>query len=192
MASPAQRIRKHTMLYLERLTEPSDLVHADEAAPEQCEGHVDVVTALIADSQAAQPGHPGVCTFHDPAMASQTLAAVHALSGYAGLDAACPAFHPATAAVICLVGMQLAGPATWTAPLAGTHGRDRVQRVSQPHAIMTVGPTQSHTERCSAPIDDKVPFGAGLAAIRGVRPRFRPPFLAATLVLSSEARLQSS
>lgn len=135
-----------------------------------------VVTALIAGSQAAQPGHQGVCTFHDSAMASHALAAVNALSGYAGLDAAYPAFRPATAAVVGLVGMQLAGPAMWTAPLAGTHGRNRVQCGVQPHVVMTVIPAQSHAERCSAPINDKVPFGAGLAAIRGVRPRFRLPF----------------
>src|ERR1700712_3784404 len=150
---------------LERLTEPFDLVHADEGASEQGEGHVDVVAALIAHGKTAQAGHPGMGAFHDPAMASQSLAAVHALAGDAGLDAAGPALRPASTVVIGLVGMQLARSAAWAAPFAGAHGWDRVQRGGQHHAIVAVGPTQGHAERRSPAVDDKVALGARLATV---------------------------
>jgi hypothetical protein len=57
---------------------------------------------------------------------------------------------------------------------------------------MPVGPGQRDAERRSTSVHDEVALRARLATVRGVRPRRRPPFLAAMLMLSSEARLQSN
>ena len=56
---------------LERLTQPGNLVEAHEAAPEQGEGHVDVLASFVAHDEASQAGHPGVRALDDPAVASQ-------------------------------------------------------------------------------------------------------------------------
>ena len=176
---------------LERLTEPSDLVHADEGAAERDEGEVDVLASLVAHGQATQARQPGVCAFHHPAVPAQALTAIHAAPGNAGLDAP-PATVPAAAAeVVSLVGVQLVRPASRSATLARAHRRDGVERGGKLGAVVPVGPAQNDAERGAARVRDDVPFGARLAAIRGIWARRRSPFFAGTEALSSAARLQS-
>jgi len=43
----------------ERLTEPPDLVEADEGAPECGEGEMEIVAALVAERKAPKAGEPG-------------------------------------------------------------------------------------------------------------------------------------
>ncbi len=177
---------------LERLTEPPDLVEADEGAAEGNEGEVDVLASLGADGQASQPGHPGVCALDHPAVPPQTLAALDATPRDTGLDATGTALRPATAMIIALVGMQPVRPSPRAAPSLAAHAGDRVQGGCQHHAVVAVGPAQEHSERRAAPVDNEVALRPWLATIRGVRARRRSPPLAGTVVLSSEARLQSS
>ena len=151
---------------LERLTEPSELVEADEGAAERGDGEVDVGAAFITHDQATQAGQPGIGALDYLAVAAEALAGMDAAPGDAGPDTALVAVPAAAPVVIGLVGVQLVRASSRAAALAGAHRWDRVH--------------------------DKVALGAGLAAIRRVRAGRLAPFLAGTLALSSEARLQSN
>ena len=102
---------------LERLTEPPNLVEADECAAEDVEGQENVSAALVAHAQAPEAVQPGVGAFHHPAVASEALTVVYATPGNTGPDAADAAFLAAAPVVIALVGVQLVGPSSRSARL---------------------------------------------------------------------------
>jgi hypothetical protein len=73
---------------LKALTEPVDLVEADEGCGKGHEGEVDVLASLVTDDEAAEAGHPCQGSLNNPAVTSKPLAAVDAGAGDARRDAA--------------------------------------------------------------------------------------------------------
>ena len=106
------------------------------------------------------------------------------------LDCSTISCSSAAAVIIGFVGMQLVGPASWSAALA-CDGRHGVEHILERHAVVDVGSGQPQGERDAAPIGDQVVLGAGPASIRRVRTRAKSPFLAAKDEPSMQARLQS-
>lgn len=176
---------------LECLTEPLDLVEADEGAAERGEGEVDVGAALVAHREAAEAGEPGQGALHHPPVPAQALAALDPASGDAGRDAPRTALPAAAAVVVGLVGVQLARPAPRTAPRARPDRRDRVECRGEHAAVVSVGPAQGHAKGRAPGVGDQVPLGAGLASVGRARAGLRAPLFAGTLALSSAARRQS-
>jgi hypothetical protein len=156
---------------LERLTEPPDLVGGDEACGETGEGLVDVGASLVANGQAAETVEPSVGVLHDPAMASEPLAALDAFAGDARHDPARPALLAAYFGIVGLVGVQLGGSVSWASAPAVAQGRDGIEGLGHHHAVVPVGPAQAEAERRAARVGDEVALGARLAPIRRVRKR---------------------
>lgn len=163
---------------------------ADEGGGEGVEGCPDVLPALIADGKAAEASEPSQGSLDHPAMAAQTLAAVDPPPGDAGHDRACATVPAATGVVVSLVGVQLVRAPARTAS-ATPHGRDRVQRRRQPPAVMKIGWAEKQTQRHAVAVRRKMTLGARFASIHWARARRLTPFLAGTLALSRQARLQS-
>lgn len=151
---------------------------------------MDVGAPLIADGEAAKAVQPCQCPLDDPAMSAQSFAAVYTSPGNAGLNPALPAFAPAAAMVIGLVGVELAGALARTATTV-THARHGIQSRCQHHAVVPIGRAQPYSERGAPPVDHKMALRARFAAIRGVRAGFCTPLFAAMAALSRLARLQS-
>lgn len=171
---------------LEHLTNPPDLVEADESAAEDHESLVDVGAPLLADGEAVKTVEPCQCPLDDPSVSAQPFAAVYASPCSAGLDGTFPAFAPAAAMVIGLVGVELARTATTVA-----HAKHGIQSRCQHHAVVPIGRAQPHPERGAPPVDHKMALRDRFAAIRGVRAGFCTPLFAAMAALSRLARLQS-
>ena len=163
---------------------------ADEGGGEGVEGCADILPAFVTDGEAAEASEPGQGSLDHPAMAAQALAAVDPAPSDAGLDAACATVPAATGVVVSLVGVQLAQAPARPAS-APPHGRDRVQRRHQPHAVMKIGWAEKQTKRHAVAVCHKMTLGARLASIHRARARRLAPFLAGTLALSRQARLQS-
>lgn len=163
---------------------------ADEGGGEGVKGCPDVLPALIAHRQAAEAGEPGQGSLDDLAMAPQAVAAVDPVSSNAGLDAACATGPAATGVVVSLVGVQLARAPAGTAPTA-PQGRNRIQGRREPHAGMQIGRAEKQTRRHAVAVRHKRTLGARLAPVHRARARRLAPFLAGTLALSGQARLQS-
>ena len=175
--------------HLELGTEPSDVAQADDGAGEGCEGEVDVGAPLIADGEAAELGKPSEGALDDPAMAPELLAGFDTASGDPRRDGAGAALDPAAAMVIspgsspgqALVGMELVRPTTRATPTARAHARHRVERGSQHHAVVAVGPAQRQAER-RAPRVQMIDWSTrwrlvpGLPRSVGFGPVASPPF----------------
>lgn len=129
---------------------------------------------------------PCQCPLDDPSVSAQPFAAVYASPCSAGLDGTFPAFAPAAAMVIGLVGVELARTATTVA-----HAKHGIQSRCQHHAVVPIGRAQPHPERGAPPVDHKMALRDRFAAIRGVRAGFCTPLFAAMAALSRLARLQS-
>ena len=177
---------------LELGTKPFQLSLADEGAGEGGEGEVEVGASLVADGEAAEPGQPRQGPLHDPAMASQSFAALDAAPGNPGRDAAGSALASATAVIVALVGVQLVWSAPWATGSARAHARHRVERSGQHAAVVAVGCSERQAERCAVGVHDKMALRARLAPVRRVRARRGTPFFAGRLALSRAARDQSS
>jgi hypothetical protein len=175
---------------LERLTKPIDLLEADDRTSESEEGVVDIGTAFVADGQPSEAVEPGEGALHDPAVATELVAPVHAAPGDARLDAAHVAGAAAAPVVVGLVGMQSGGAAAWPTPPLSDRRHGIEQRLQQ-SAIVAVGAAQQAGERGSLPVDHNMALRARFAAVRRVRTDRIAPFLAGTAALSRAARLQS-
>ena len=151
---------------------------------------MDVGAPLIADGEAAKAVQPCQCSLDDPAMSAQSIAAVEAPSGNAGLDGAFPAFAPAAAMVIGLVGVELVRALARTSTTVA-HAWHGIQSGCQHHAVVPVGRAHPHSERGAPAIDHKMALRARFSAIRRVRAGLGTPLFAATAALSRDARLQS-
>ncbi len=166
--------------HLGHLTEPPDLVEADEGAAEDHEGFGDVGTPLVADGGATDAVEPGQCALDDPAVPARAFAAVHptpgdAGPGDAGPDGAGAALSSAATVVIGLVGVELVGPPPGTTS-AVPHAGHSVQGGRPHQAVMPVGRVQADPERRASPIDHKVALRArfGPRSV-GVGPVSAPP-----------------
>ena len=177
-------------LGLERLTEPADLVQADEGCGEGHEGEVDVVAALVADGEAAEAGHPREGSFDNPAVAAEALGAVDAGPGDARGDAALAQDVPHRAAPVGLVGVQLLRPSARPAAPAAAHRRDGVEGGLGQPAVVPVGRAERQAERRALGVGEDAVLRARLAPVGRVRAGLRTPLFAGTDLLSSAARSQ--
>ena len=150
----------------------------------------DVEPALVANGEPAEAVHPSESALDDPAVATEPLAAVDAAPGDAGRHAALTAGAPASAMIIGLVGMELVRP-TARAPWPARDRRDGIEQWLEGDRVMDVGACQQEGERNALPVSDQMALGAGPSAVGWVRPGRVTPLLAATAVLSMQARLQS-
>ena len=93
------------MPLLERLTEPPDLVHADDGCSEFGEGHVDVGAAVVAGGEPAELCEPCEGPLHDPSVAPELRGGLDTAPADAGDDGPLPAFAAAPAVIVGLVGV---------------------------------------------------------------------------------------
>ncbi len=177
---------------LERLTEPPDLVEADEGAAEDVEGQEDVGAAFVAHAQAPEAVQPGVRAFHHPAVTPEALAVVHASPGDTGPDATDAALLAAAPVVVALVRVQLVRPSSRSAAASVAHWWNGIQRWRQHAAVVLVGRSDQHAKGCASGIDCDVAFAPWPATIRWVWPGSSTPLFAWTDALSRAARRQSS
>lgn len=177
--------------YLEYLTEPADLVEADEGAGECGEGQANVGATFVADGKTAEAVDPGEGAFDDPPVFAEPLAALDATSCNPRSDAADAALLAAAAMIVGLVGAQFARPAAGASPSSSPNARYGIQGGGQHAAIVAVGAAQCQAKRCAAGVRDEMTLGARLAAVGRVRADLRAPFLAPMLALSRAARDQS-
>src|SRR5690606_21714242 len=125
-----------------------------------------------------------------PAVAAEALARFDSAPSDAALDPSPLQVRAAVPAVVGLVGMKLLGPPPRSAART-LDGRDRIDQLLEDEVVVRVGGRQLDSERNARPLDRHVALGAGFAPVRRVGPRLGAPILAATLALSSAARLQS-
>ncbi len=137
---------------------------------------MEVGAALVADSQASEPGQPSEGTLHDPPMAAQPGAAFDTTPCDAWRDAAGAALTATAAVVVSLIGVELGGPTARTSPVLGPHARYRIQGGRQHTAVVAVGAAQRQAKRRALGIRDEVALRARLAAVRRVRPNLDAPF----------------
>jgi hypothetical protein len=121
---PVRAAKATRQTRLPYLTEPADLVEADEGAAEDYEGLVDFGAPLVTDCKASEAVQPCQGPLSDPAAARQPFARLHASSCDPGHDGAGATLLAAAATIIGLVGLELLGPparSTSAVPHAG-HG----------------------------------------------------------------------
>jgi hypothetical protein len=163
---------------------------ADEGTAKMKEGLMDIRPALIADRQAAILAQPGQRTLHDPALAPQAGAALHALARATHLDPPLAQGEPPAGDVVRLVRVHLVRALAWSPPWP-LDGPDAVDQRLEDVAIGAVGRGEEDGEREALPVDHNVALAARFAAIRRIWPGFRAPLLAGAKALSALARLQS-
>src|SRR5918911_2518808 len=151
---------------------------------------MNLLQPLITNPQPPVTIEPTPRALNDPAMAAQSLTAVHPFASDSHFDPA-PADCPATSRVIiAFVSVQL------LRPLAGTPSRplDRlngVEHLGQHLRVVEIRRTQLHRERDALSLDHKMALRARFAAIRRIRPGRSAPLGAGTENESIQARLQS-
>lgn len=96
------------------------------------EGVMDVGASFVADDEASEPVDPGEAALDDPTMGPELLAALNTSPCDAVLDAPATARLATSSSVVGLVGVQLAGPATWSTPFAGDGGHGVDQALEKP------------------------------------------------------------
>jgi hypothetical protein len=149
----------------------------------------DVGTAFITDGDAAEACKPGQGSLDHPSVPAEALAALDATSGDARDDRSLAQRLAAVGEVVSLVGVQLGRSPSWPARTLADcrHGIDhRFQQL----AVVPVGGRDFQGERDAIGIDEDMPLGARLAAVRRVRAGLITPLFAGTAALSTAARSQ--
>jgi hypothetical protein len=154
------------------------------------------VIAFVAHEQATVAVQPGEIALHDPAIPSEVLTRVDALTGDAGDDAAAAEQGSVAAGGIAQIGVQLIGPLAWAAGLAvGLLERwDGIDQALQDGALVHVGRRAEGGQWCPVSVDYEMVMSARLPAVGRVRPRIGAPFftpLAGIREASALARRQS-
>ena len=129
---------------------------------------MDVVSPLVTSRKPAVFGDPSQRPLHDPPVPSQLFGALHALPGYAALDASFPQNSRTLFVVIGLVGVKLLEPLPRPTPRA-LDRLDGVYEVLQEHRIVYVCGAEHHCERDALPVDHKVALRARFSLIRRIR-----------------------
>jgi len=151
---------------------------------------MDVGPALIADGQPAEASQPGQGALDDPAVTTQALAGVDALTSDADTDVPPPQRLAAARIVVPLICMQFGGS---LAPLSGRGlgRRDGVDQRLKDDRVMAVGAAQERGKRDPGSVDHNMALRARFSPIRWIRAGEFAPLLAGMLAESREARLQS-
>lgn len=174
----------------EYLTEPQDEVEADERAPDPEERLVNVVTALVADSQAAVRAELGQGALDHPAMTPEPFLGFDALASDPATDSASPQITPAATVVVALVGMELGRALAGTAPRALDRG-NRLDQFLEDDLVGDVGRGELERKGNTLLVDQNVALRARFAAICWIRAGSGSPLLAGMLAASKDARAQS-
>ena len=118
---------------------------------------MDVGAPLVADGQAAEATEPRQGAFHDPAVPTQTLAAVDPAPGDPGLDPAPAQGLAAAGHVIGFIGVELGRAPAGTAPPL-PNGRHSVDQVLEDTAVVNVGGGELDGKRDAVGICDDRPL----------------------------------
>jgi hypothetical protein len=153
---------------------------------------MNIISPLITNLQTTVAVEPCSGSLYDPAIATQPLAAVEASSCDSWLNASLPQRAPQGLRVVCFISMKFLRPFPRAPSAAALDRLDGVKGFKHHPGIMHVGRTDSHRERNAFGFDHKMALRARFASIRRILPGFEPPFGAATLNESIEARDQSS
>lgn len=173
------------------LTKPLNEVPRDQRAGESREGEVDIVAALVANSETAEAVEPGERSFHHPPMRPEMMGGLEAPTRDAGDDASDGALVATALVVVALVGVEFRRTTARATHLTSNWWNGVEQRTDEVR-IMDIRPTQEEGQGDPRSVHDEMAFRAGLAPIRRVRAGGGAPFFAATEELSRAARLQSS
>jgi hypothetical protein len=162
----------------------------DQCTSQREERLVNVGTAFVTDTQAAELVQPAQGAFHHPAGFAQATAMWPA--GARQLVGDAQARQPAvmSATPIGTISLHGGGTLARSTPLATDGGHPQHQGLQLP-AVMHVGSGQLHTQRNALGIGEKMMLAARFAAIRRVWPRLKPPKTARTELESTTARDQS-
>lgn len=152
-------------------------------------GGEDVGAPLVTDGEAAEAGEPSERTLDHPTVSAQALAALDAAAGDTRNDGPPSQRLSAEGEVVALVGVQLGRSAPWPAHTLADRRHSIDQRLKQ-FAVVPVGRRDPQSEWNAVGIDEDVPLGARLAAIRRVRAGLLAPLFAGTAALSTAARSQ--
>lgn len=125
-----------------------------------------------------------------PAVPAEAAPVWGAAPGEHGLDAALAKCLAVSLRVVPSIALDAIGPPAWSTRLAA-HERHRIDERQKLRHIVLVGGRDDAGERSTPRVSDDVVLGAGLGAVRRVRARLLPPFIARTDALSTIARLQS-
>ena len=126
------------------------------------------------DAQLAEGGQPGMCAFHDPAMASEPVVAFDSSASDSILDASAPEMLPTARKVVALVRMQLARPAAWPAALSSHIGQG-IDQLLEDHRVVPVGAGDAEHQRDALAVRDEVALAAEFAPVGRVGPVCEPP-----------------
>src|SRR3954466_5870038 len=162
---------------LERLTKPSLCeAPADESGGEMMESLEDVGASLVADGQSTEAAEPGQSAFDDPAMSSQTLAALDAAPGDAIADPSPAQGTRAARQVIGLIGVELVRALAGPSPTLADR-RHSIDQLVKDAAVMNVCRSDPESEGDTLGVGDNVALGPGAATIGRIGAGlFAPPF----------------
>jgi hypothetical protein len=99
---------------------------------------MDVISALVADGEAAEAIEPGEGPLDHPPVLAEPLATLDASPGNARDDATASAFMVATAIIAGLVGVQLARPAMGPSSPSSPNAWHSIQDGGQYAAVVAV------------------------------------------------------
>ncbi len=180
-----------TLGHLLTVSQPLQVVEADQGTGEVQEGAVHRHAPLVADRQAPVPGQPRQRPLHDPPVTAEPGGGLDPLPRDAVLDPALDAGVAAAAVVVALVGVELRGPAPRASAAPCADRDDRVEQRHEHAAVVDVRRRHRDGERDPLPVDEEVVLRARLALVGRVRADVRAPPFAGRLLLSRAARLQS-
>lgn len=142
-----------------------DLPDADDGGGECGKGKVHVGAALMPNGETAGLGEPCRRPLRLPAMAPVPFAAVDAAPCDTRDDPTGAAFVAASGVVMASVGVELVRPAARSSARPANR-RTGVEGGGQLPTVVPVGPAEGSAEQRALFIDDQVPLGARLAAVR--------------------------
>jgi hypothetical protein len=153
---------------------------------------VHVQPTFVAGHQSSELAQPSERALNHPSVLAQLFAALHVAPGYPRSDTSLPQCSPASWVIVPFVGMQLerATPAR-SSTVVFPDRFDSIHYIGEGIGVVHVGGCADYRERNSFGVDHKMALRTRFALICGVRPATLPPFLAATLAESTEARDQS-
>jgi hypothetical protein len=151
---------------------------------------MNVISAFVANSEASELVQPSDCSFHDPAMLTQSTSMFGVPASQARSNAAATQRVAMRLRVVTAVALNALRSVAWSASLAGNRRNGFHQRQQLRH-IVEIGAGERGCQRNARRIRDDMVLAPRLAAICGVSAGFCPPSTALTLELSTTARDQS-
>jgi hypothetical protein len=147
--------------------------------------------SFISNTQSVKLMQPCDGAFHHPAGLAQMAAMRSAALGKLVPDSPVLQDLPMLRAVVGTIGLHTLGLLQGPSPLA-LDRRHAIEQRNELRDVMPIGLGQNDIDRRTLRIDEKVVFASRLAAIRGVRSGFFPPWTARTDELSATTREKSS